>query len=98
MPDLEKAVAIPEDVLVRIVDGEAVILNLKTEFYFGLDEASTEFWYAIEAGATLENAIVALLDVFEVDEERLRTDFSAFVDDLLSNELIEYREVAAETS
>jgi len=94
MADMDKAVAIPSDVLVRIVDDEAVLLNLKTEFYFGLDENSTEFWHAIEAADTLNGAIPKLLEVFDVDEERLRADFSTFVDELLSNGLLEYTEPA----
>lgn len=98
MAALEKSVSIPDDVLVRIVDGEAVVLNLKTEYYFGLDDTSTEFWHAIEEAATLEDAIVALLEIFDVDEERLRSDFATFVDDLLENGLLAYDEAGSATS
>jgi hypothetical protein len=32
---------VPDDVLFRDLDGEAVILNLRTGTYFGLDELGT---------------------------------------------------------
>ena len=34
---LTKRVTIQPDVLVNVIDGESVLLNLKSECYFGLD-------------------------------------------------------------
>jgi len=34
----------PTDVLMRELDGEAVILDLKSETYFGLDDVGTRIW------------------------------------------------------
>jgi hypothetical protein len=37
-------VTVPEGVLVRELEGESVMLNLNSEFYFGLDEVGTRMW------------------------------------------------------
>ena len=36
-----KRVVVPPGVLVNVIDGESVLLNLKNERYFGLDEVGT---------------------------------------------------------
>jgi len=38
---LNSILCVPDDVLFRDLDGEAVILNLRTGTYFGLDEVGT---------------------------------------------------------
>jgi hypothetical protein len=38
MATLNSTLRVPDDVLFRDLDGEAVILNLRTGTYFGLDE------------------------------------------------------------
>jgi hypothetical protein len=43
----ESRVNMPSDVLVSEQDSESVLLNLKTETYFGLDEVGTRMWGAL---------------------------------------------------
>lgn len=78
----------PDGVLVRIVDNEAVLLNLDNETYYGLDDVSTDFWSAITETDTLADAVERLQAEFEVDPATLRSDFSAFVADLVAAGLI----------
>ncbi len=92
---MNEAVEIPSDVLVRVVNGESVILNVTSEFYFGLDDVSTEFWQAIEKADTLQDAMDELTTVFDVDQTRLQTDYETFVSELLAAGLLVYRTPAA---
>ena len=45
---------IPEDVVSREVGGEAVLLNLATGTYFGLDGVGTEIWNLLAREGTIE--------------------------------------------
>ena len=94
MLSLTESVTVPDDVLVRVVDGEAVILNLDNESYYGLDDVSTDFWAAITETNNLAEAAERLEAEFEVDAETLRTDFAAFVTDLVENGLLSLKESA----
>ncbi len=47
-PTLDAAFRIPDEVIFRELDGEAVILNLDTGIYFGLDAVGTRIWRLIE--------------------------------------------------
>jgi len=46
-PTLRDSIIIPDDVLFRELDGEAVLLNLKTGIYFGLNPVATRMWQLI---------------------------------------------------
>jgi hypothetical protein len=80
-----------EDVLFRDVDGEAVILNLDTEIYFGLNDSGTSMWLALTESGSVGEAIQRLLREFEVDEADLRADVAELVAKLQAKGLVEVR-------
>ena len=84
----QKVSAAPET-MINEVGGEAVLLNLKSECYYGLDDVGTSMWKALTSGGTIEEAYRSLMDEFEVDGEQLRRDFLALIEKLSEQELIE---------
>lgn len=85
--DLQK----PDHVLLRELDGQAVLLNLNTETYFGLDEVGTRMWSELVAGASVDGAFLRLEREFDVDPGVLRRDLQALVAELLEAGLLEHR-------
>ena len=85
----EGRVRIPEDVLVSDLDGESVILNLKTESYFGLDEVGARMWAAVTTADSIEAGVTALTAEFDVEPSELRKDLSELLDTLLEHGLLE---------
>jgi hypothetical protein len=86
--DFSRKVSVPDSVLFRNLDGEAVLLNLDSEEYFGLDSVGTDIWQAVTGDANLEEAYVTLLAEYDVDAVQLRTDMSEFIQELLDAGLI----------
>ncbi len=41
-------VSIPSDTLINVLGSESVILSLKSERYFGLDEMGTRMWSCLD--------------------------------------------------
>jgi hypothetical protein len=39
-------VSVPDDVLMRELDGESIILDLATKNYYGLDDVGARMWQA----------------------------------------------------
>jgi hypothetical protein len=72
-------VRIADDVVFRELAGEAVILNLGTGMYYGLDPVGTRFWNLIAEHGSTEKVIDALLTEYEVDERRLRQDLDELI-------------------
>lgn len=85
-------VSVPDDVLVRELDGESVLLNLESETYYGLDELGTRVWAHLTRAASIEAAYQALLAEYDVDGQRLRRDLEDLVSELVAHGLLELRD------
>jgi hypothetical protein len=88
MTSLESSITIPDEVLFREVAGEAVILNLETGKYYGLNEIGTRMWTLITEHGCLQPVYNALLEEYDVHEERLQSDLLELVDDLVARGLL----------
>jgi hypothetical protein len=85
-------VGVPSHVVVRELDGEAVILNLDTEEYFGLDEVGTSMWNALTTAASIDAACEVLEQEFDVDGATLRGDLGNLVAQLSERGLVDVLE------
>jgi hypothetical protein len=81
-------VAIPETVLFRDLDGEAVLLATESGKYFGLNEVGTRLWSLLRLHGDVEAVCRSLLAEYDVPEERLREDVARFVGTLADRGLI----------
>jgi len=80
--------AVPQHVLVRILDRESVLLNLDTEVYFGLDETGTRMWQLVTTSPNIDAAYQELLAEFDVEPELLRTNLTELLVRLVENGLL----------
>ena len=71
---LRTAITIPEDVLVRELDGEAVLLNLKTGIYFGLNAEALRIWQLLAEKGSLEEILEAMCREYDADARVLERD------------------------
>ena len=69
-------------VLVQDVSGEAVLLDLASEQYFGLDPVGARIWALIGEVSLLGDVHERLCRDFDVDPARLEHDLLALVDEL----------------
>ncbi len=83
--------AVPADVLMRDLGGEAVLLHLESEMYFGLDEMGTRMWELLTTSSSIQAAYEALLAEYAVEPEVLRRDLEALVAKLVERGLLEAR-------
>lgn len=88
MPNIEATIHIPDDVMFRELDGEAVILHLGTGKYYGLDKVGTRMWSLLTEYGEVEPAIKAMLANYEVEEGRLQEDLLALINRLAEQGLI----------
>jgi hypothetical protein len=81
-------VIVPAHVLVRFLDKEAVLLNIETERYFGLDETGARMWQLATTAANIDTAYKSLLSEYDVDAETLRAHLSELLEKLADNGLL----------
>ena len=85
---LDQTFEISPDVVSRDVDGELVLLNLKSGLYFGLDPIGNQIWSQLEAGKPLSAAHAVLLDSYDVTPEQLKEDILQLTNQLVEQDLI----------
>jgi hypothetical protein len=86
--DFSSRVVVPDTVLFRELDREAVILNLDTESYLGLDPVGTRMWNVLTAQSSIEAAYQVLLSEYDVAPEALRADLERLLGQMLEHKLI----------
>ncbi len=90
--DYSARVIVPESVLIQELDGEAVLLHLDSGKYFGLDTTGTRMWQRLRSSASIQLAFDQLLDEYEVEPDKLRSDLEALIAELAAEELIEVQD------
>jgi len=85
---MSKTITASQDVLSRDVRGETVLLNQRTEHYFGLSGVGARIWQLISAGRSLDDVRAAIVAEYDIDAETLNKDLDRFVGDLASAGLV----------
>ena len=78
------------DVIFRALGAEAVVLNLDSGTYFGLNSVGTRIWMLLEQH-DLGDACAQLEAEYEAPRERIEADVLALVDSLEGKGLVERR-------
>lgn len=73
------------------VGGEAVILNLKTGAYHGLDPVGARIWNLLAESTTVNDILDALLKEYEVEPDRCFRELLALLQQLAESGLIEVK-------
>ncbi len=84
-----KIVKIPHGVLCSPVANEAVLLELESGRYFGLNEVGARVWALLQQEPDLGSVEARLIDEYEVDPETLRRDLQRLVDELVQAGLLQ---------
>ena len=82
------AMSVPEHALDQELDGEIVLLDLKSGVYFGLNEVGSRMWTHLSLVGDLDEIMGLLLDEFDVDKDTLLKDLHELCHRLKSLELI----------
>jgi hypothetical protein len=84
----QQRVTIAPDVLVRVIGDEAVLLNLRSELYLGLDPVGTRMWTVLQESPSIEAGYEVLRGEYDVAPDVLRQDLETFLAELLGQSLI----------
>ncbi|NET30808.1 MAG: lasso peptide biosynthesis PqqD family chaperone [Cyanothece sp. SIO1E1] len=71
--------------------GEAVILNMKSGVYYGLNEIGARIWHLIQQPKTIKDVRNTILEEYEVEPEACDRDLLSLLQELESAGLIEVK-------
>ena len=72
----------------NIVDGEVILMNMKTGDYIALRATGQVIWDALEKPITIAALVAYLLEEYDVDENEAVTDTMGFLKSLLAQNMI----------
>lgn len=84
----QQNITLAPDVLVQELSGESVLLNLKSEEYFGLDEVGSRMLSVLTDSASIQEASDRLLEEYEVDPEKLHQDLLELIEKMVAQGLV----------
>lgn len=76
------------DLMIAELEGEAVLLDMQSGRYFGLNEVGTQIWEMAQEPCLVEEVIMALEGYYEIPASQLEQDVMAFLHDMMSRQLI----------
>jgi hypothetical protein len=75
-------IEVPAHVADQVVDGEAVLLNLQTGVYFGLNASATRAWIALKRTGDPAQMLNEMQHCYGQPAPTLWADLSAWLDEL----------------
>jgi hypothetical protein len=78
-----------DEVLFQEVGGEAVLLNLTSESYFGLNAVGTRIWALLGQNSSLQNVFNTLCAEYEAEPAQLESDLLHLVDEMAKAGLVQ---------
>lgn len=82
------------DVAAKVIDGEAVIINLATGMYYSLNGPGSAVWELIERRCSLAEASDIIARKFSVAPDAAHADVARLWDELLAEQLVTVSEEA----
>jgi len=89
MSMLPATVTVSPDLLAQELDGETVLLDLKTERYYVLDDVGTRMWQLLSTLRDPDAVCGHLLAEYEIDEATLRHDLAQLIGKLAAAGMIQ---------
>jgi hypothetical protein len=77
-----------DNVVSRDLEGEAVMLNLESGVYFGLNEVGTRIWALIQEHGLLRKVLETMQQEYEVAPQTLESDLLRLVEELRAKGLV----------
>ena len=81
-PCIDDRLALSDQVVIRELSGESVLLDLTSGLYFGLNGVGTRFWNLVAQGGSLRDVNAALADEFDAPTATIEAEVLRFAAEL----------------
>ena len=86
--DMNRRLCRCEEVAAKVIDGEAIMINLNTGVYYSLDKVGGSIWELLERGHSLGEIADAVTAQYDVSQEQARADVDRLAAELLQENLV----------
>ena len=76
------------EVAAKVMDGEAILINLSNGMYYSMDGVGGVVWSLVEQGRSVGEIVAAVAAHYEVGEGEVRRDVARLAEELLEERLV----------
>lgn len=80
--ELPNQITVAPQVLFQELDNESIMLNLRDDAYYRLNDVGTRLWQLLSESGEVEQVVRQMLTEYEVDESRLRQDLAHLLQEM----------------
>jgi hypothetical protein len=77
-----------QEVAAKVIDGEAIIINLANGIYYSMDKVGGLLWEMLAAGHKLEEVVATVTARYDVSPEQAQADVERLATELLQENLL----------
>ena len=77
-----------KEVAAKVMDGEAILINLSNGIYYSMDKVGSLIWEMIEKSSSVEEMTAAISARYDIPPEQVRTDVERLVGELVDEKLV----------
>ena len=76
------------EVAAKVLDGEAIIINLSNGIYYSMDKVGGFIWEMIAGGHSLADTVATIIAHYDVSREQAQADVERLVAELIQENLV----------
>jgi hypothetical protein len=77
-----------EEVAAKVLDGEAIMINLSNGTYYSMDKVGGFVWELLEEGHALPEIVAAIAARYDVAQEQAQSDVERLAAELIEEKLV----------
>lgn len=76
------------EIAAKIIEGEAILINLSNGMYYSMDKVGAHLWSILAGGSSIDQMAGMIAAQYEIPEARAKADVRRVVDELYAEGLI----------
>jgi hypothetical protein len=76
------------DVAAKVIDGEAIVMNVSSGAYYSITGAGADIWELLEAGSSIAETVAFMADRYDVPDDVVAGDVGTLLASLLDEGLL----------
>ena len=85
---MHQRVRVCEEIAAKLIDDEAIIINLANGVYYSMDNAAGLVWQMLERGHSLKEVITSVIARYDIPAEQARADVTRLVEELVQENVV----------
>lgn len=77
-----------EEVAAKVMDGEAILINLSNGMYYSMDKVGGLIWEMIEGNHNMEEIVAAIIAHYDASPEQVQADVERLATELVEENLV----------